>query len=904
MVESRERLRGRGSWRAGLLAALSVVLGVALAGCKAAFWSPDGRSIALDVDGRLQVFDVAAGKLTLLDTGNRKIVNPTYSPDGKHLAYYGITLKGEELDQVDLWVRDLATHRERKLAADVLPGESLGSPVPTAPGGQRPGQDPAGAAALIIKMGIGPSWSSDGRKLAHVRTLADKSGRVEIVDFATGGVTLPPLRGDSQLHPTWSPDGKRFAYLALGKNAGGSGGQDTPVDLYVADPEGKNSRRIWESAREPKIFPFGGLQWATDNARLTVTAMPSKQNDLSALFAAQAYAVPMAGGAPQLIGKFPAFAGSVAPSLRSIAYLGRNEDSTVVYNPWPFKKPQVLDRLPKAAKPFPDQAQPRLQPEIGAFPNLAYSPDEKRLALVFDEPVSNRQELRLYELPSGKRTVYLLKDGQAILQKVAPLAAPPKAPASAARPKPPAKATKKPAAPRKPSAGAGKAKPAAAPAVPEVLAALTTGWRTDLSVKNRPAGEVLRSLAAALKLQYRPGEDVQAALARPISLVLKGRSRLEGITQAAAKVGLYPIFNDEAVGFRRGPRPWPGASAGPFYAQVEGVEQYPEAAVGLVKVRVFGFGLSPASVQALETYSAAFKPSAVTGTQGQDLYDASWERPSFTRNERVFEQELEIPLKNLLRGVGAVRTLDLTAALTLPARVASVKFTRLAPGATHQVGGGQITFKKVEGAAEKTLHFETRRLPGKAELIALDARGKPLVSFGSGSFSFGDQGGQNITVRGKPASVLARVTLATKDLSFRLPLGGIVLDAERLPARILPARFPANRGPVTLQFLGITGSPDFPKLRVRATNHSDKSIRRIALKADYRDADGKSLEVKPHTQDAERSFGRRELPVLVPKGQASEFEVVAFFMPKATRNVGLTVESVQFSDTTEWKREQ
>ncbi len=899
MVAEQVRVRRSGRWRSGLWAALSLLVCVALAGCKAAFWSPDGRSIALDVGGQLQVFDVATGKLTRLDTAGKKIVNPTFSPDGKSLAYYGFTLKGKELDQIDLWVRDLATHQERKLAAGVLPKEGLKPPVPAGPGAPGGGEeDPVAGLALIIKMGIGPNWSPDGRRLIHIRTLAENEGRVEIVDVATGAVTLPPLRGESQLHPTWSPDGKRLAYLAMGKDT--PGGKSTPVDLYVADAEGKISRRVWEAAREPKIFPFGGLQWATDSARLVVTAISSKKNDLSALFATQPHVISATGGEPQLMGDFPSFLGSVAPSLRSMAYLGGNDEATVIYRPWPFKKPQVLDHLPKAAKPFPDQA--GRQPEIGAFPHLSYSPDEKRLALVHTEPALNRYELRLYELPSGKRTVYLLKDGQAMLQKVAPLAAPGKATAKGGK-KPVAKTVKKPSPTKRPTPAA-RATPAGAPAVPEILTALTTGWRTNLSVKNRPAGEVLRSLATGLKLQYRPGEEVQAALARPISVELKGRSRLEGIMQAAAKVGLYPIFNDEAVGFRSGPRPWPATTVGPFYAQVEGVEQYPESGVGTVKVRVLGFGMSPAAVKSLESHSAAFKPTAVRGPQGQDLFDATWERPSFARSERVFEQELEIPLKNLLRGVSGVRTLDVTAVLTVPARVATVKFNRLVPGATQKVGNGQISFKKVEGAQDKTLNFETRGLPGKAELIALDARGKALESYGAGSFSFGSQGGQSITVRGNPVAVLARVTLATTDLSFRLPLGGIALDAERMPARIVPARFPANRGPVTLQFLKIVGSADFPKLLVRAVNHSDKPIRRIDLKADYRDAAGKSLEVKPHVQDAERPVGRRELPVLVPKGQSAEFEILAFFMPKATRDVALTVESVQFSDTTEWKREQ
>src|SRR5438093_5541920 len=97
------------------LLAITALLIPLLAGCRSTFWSPDGKSLALDVGGKLRLFDLATKQFRALDAGGRYVVNPTFSPDGKTLAYYGITSKGGKPQGVDLWVRDLSSNKERKL---------------------------------------------------------------------------------------------------------------------------------------------------------------------------------------------------------------------------------------------------------------------------------------------------------------------------------------------------------------------------------------------------------------------------------------------------------------------------------------------------------------------------------------------------------------------------------------------------------------------------------------------------------------------------------------------------------------------------------------------------------------------------------------------------------------------
>src|SRR5438874_3983339 len=93
-----------------------------LAGCIGpnAFWSPNGKAIALDFDGKLRLFNVASGRFATVDAGDRAVVNPTFSPDGARIAYYAITAESDNRNErADFCVRDLTTNREREVAHTV-----------------------------------------------------------------------------------------------------------------------------------------------------------------------------------------------------------------------------------------------------------------------------------------------------------------------------------------------------------------------------------------------------------------------------------------------------------------------------------------------------------------------------------------------------------------------------------------------------------------------------------------------------------------------------------------------------------------------------------------------------------------------------------------------------------------
>ena len=142
---------------------------------------PTGKRVLMEARG--QIVSVAAehGDFRVLEKmAGTRAMNPTWSPDGKRFAFVS-----DRSGEMEVWLGD-------------------------ANGGKEPVQLTHGIADEPFT----PMWAPDGKHLS----LVDRTGRVRLIDVATGALTLvdtEEITGSydaTNQQTAFSPDGKTFAY--------------------------------------------------------------------------------------------------------------------------------------------------------------------------------------------------------------------------------------------------------------------------------------------------------------------------------------------------------------------------------------------------------------------------------------------------------------------------------------------------------------------------------------------------------------------------------------------------------------------------------------------------------------------------------------------------------------------
>lgn len=165
------------------------------------------RLIVADADGN--------NEFVLLESG-QPIMSPTWSPDGRSLAYVSF-----ETGRAAVYVQTLRTGSRRKIS-------------------DRPGVNNA------------PDWSPDGRKLAL--TLSDEDGNLDVYVLTVIGSKLTRItsRRSIDTEPSWSADGKTIYFTS---DRGGA----PQIYKAPANGDGDVERVTFEGGynARPRVSPDG-----------------------------------------------------------------------------------------------------------------------------------------------------------------------------------------------------------------------------------------------------------------------------------------------------------------------------------------------------------------------------------------------------------------------------------------------------------------------------------------------------------------------------------------------------------------------------------------------------------------------------------------------------------------------
>ena len=458
----------------------------------------------------------------------------------------------------------------------------------------------------------------------------------------------------------------------------------------------------------------------------------------------------------------------------------------------------------------------------------------------------------------------------------------------------------------------------------EALHAMSRGeiersWRNEDDFRGRSTRAALENVARRLGLDIAEGEHVEA-LARAVDRDVRQLPRIVAIELLCQDVGLEPVYPPvdmfagelgvEGAEARRDALSFVAASgraashAGPFRVWVEHVDEYPPYGRGAVRVVVQGLGMDPGLLALLDALGEKVIFRSIIDANGNSLRvnDNTRYIGGGSHMSDRYSDTTRIELKNLLRGVEQIATIEGVQRLVLPLEVVEVKFDHLEKGARQKVGSltftvrdtGPVLTIDIEGPEEAVRELQILGLALDASENDIQVHYEDVTPWRPGQCRY------QLQAETAPRELYMKVVTRRQviEYPFRLASIPLLLSAE-MPAHLAPVTFGGHPAPVSVHFREFRRPANqLPIAQIDVHNHANKDIEHVSVQFYYLDARGKDLENSIHTVSAPMTPGN--LPPLVRAGARVRNEATAFFMPDAARNLRIEVEAVGFMDGTTW----
>lgn len=202
--------------------------------------SPDGKWLAVDLQGSLWIIPAKGGKAVRITDYFNDARQPVWAPDGKSLVYFAYREGG-----YDLWTVERDGSGARKLTQGAYDDRE-------------------------------PAFSPDGKTVAFS---SDRSGNYDIwtLDLESGAIKQVSSNPREDRMPTWSPDGARIAYSST------DGAKTGLFATTLANGTESPLRGVKGKVDAPSFGPKGELAYVVqdgDGSRLEIdgTAVSGTEN--------------------------------------------------------------------------------------------------------------------------------------------------------------------------------------------------------------------------------------------------------------------------------------------------------------------------------------------------------------------------------------------------------------------------------------------------------------------------------------------------------------------------------------------------------------------------------------------------------------------------------------------------